>query len=84
MLFYLAICNPVNAAIIKGYNGRGHPAGGLPASTRSGAQRSSFTLHRPTASPPVRFDIHQGTIVMKISLGNKEPIVLFTHRGFSF
>lgn len=82
-----AICKPVNAAVIKGYDGRGHPAGGLPASTRSGAQRNPFTLHRPPASPLVRFDIHRRTISMKISLGNCIPLCcnhVYLSRLFDF
>lgn len=69
-LFCWTICKPVNAAVIKGYNGRGHPAGGLPAATRIVPQRNSFTLRRPPATPRVWFDIRRGTILMRVSLGN--------------
>lgn len=69
-----AICKPANAAVIKGYDGRGHPAGGLPVSTCSVAQRNSFTLNHPPASPLVGFDIHRRTISTKISLGNYMPL----------
>lgn len=73
MLLCWTICKPVNAAVIKGYHGRGHPAGGPPASTRSGAQRSSFTLRHPPATALVCFDIHRGRAPMKISLENCTP-----------
>lgn len=51
-LFCRTICKPVNAAVIKGYSGRGHPAWGLPASTRTAPQRNSFTLCRPPRNAP--------------------------------
>lgn len=69
-LFCWTICKPVNAAVIKGYSGRGHPAGGLPASTRTAPQRNSFTLCRASAMPQVWFDIRRGAILMRASLGN--------------
>lgn len=89
-LFCWTICKPVNAAVIKGYHGRGHPAGGLPASTRIVPQRNSFTLRHSPATPRVWFDIRRGTILMRVSLGNrllscrKHAHVSWMRYGFSF